>query len=116
MQLSVIGAGVVGTGVARLAIAAGFGRPDRRTLPIAGDDATARAQMANLLDELGYDAVDAGPLSEGWRFERAKPADCRPLGAAELQDAVAAADREDEAPDGSWRTLRDVAVRWRKTA
>jgi predicted dinucleotide-binding enzyme len=27
-----------------------------------------------LIDELGFDAVDAGPLSESWRFEKDHPA------------------------------------------
>ncbi|WP_440711100.1 NADPH-dependent F420 reductase [Herbiconiux sp. YIM B11900] len=50
------------------------GSDDRRALPIAGDDAAAKATVTTLLDEFGFDAVDAGPLSEGWRFERDRPA------------------------------------------
>jgi predicted dinucleotide-binding enzyme len=50
------------------------GSPDRTALPLAGDDAGAKAQVAELLDALGYDAVDAGELREGWRFERDTPA------------------------------------------
>lgn len=49
------------------------GAPDRSALPIAGDDADARATAAAFLDALGYDAVDAGPLAEGWRFQRDTP-------------------------------------------
>ena len=44
--------------------------PDRTALPIAGDDEKAKATVRAFLDDLGYDAVDAGPLSEGWRFQR----------------------------------------------
>jgi 8-hydroxy-5-deazaflavin:NADPH oxidoreductase len=50
------------------------GADDRSALPIAGDDEEAKQQVAALLDRLGYDAVDAGPLREGWRFERDNPA------------------------------------------
>lgn len=50
------------------------GSPDRSALPIAGDDAGAKQQATELLDRLGYDVVDAGPLAEGWRFERDTPA------------------------------------------
>lgn len=46
------------------------GSPDRTALPIAGDDAEAKQVVVRFLDKLGYDAVDAGPLAEGWRFQR----------------------------------------------
>lgn len=55
------------------------GSPDRRALPIAGDDAAAKAIAAGLLDSFGFDVVDAGPLAEGWRFERDRPAYCVPM-------------------------------------
>lgn len=50
------------------------GSPDRSVLAIAGDDADAKAQVRAFLDSLGYDAYDAGPLAEGWRFQRDTPA------------------------------------------
>jgi predicted dinucleotide-binding enzyme len=43
---------------------------DRSALAIAGDDVDAKATVAGLLDEIGYDAVDLGPLAEGWRTQR----------------------------------------------
>ncbi|GAA0249056.1 NADPH-dependent F420 reductase [Cryptosporangium japonicum] len=46
------------------------GQPLRTVLPIAGDDAAAKATVAGFLDSIGYDAYDAGPLAEGWRFQR----------------------------------------------
>jgi len=49
------------------------GTPNRRGLVIAGNDAAAKATVAKLLDEFGYDAVDAGPLSESWRIQRDTP-------------------------------------------
>jgi predicted dinucleotide-binding enzyme len=50
------------------------GTPGRRALPYAGDDAAAKATVAALTDEIGYDVVDAGPLAEGWRYDRDQPA------------------------------------------
>ncbi|MGF1427138.1 NADPH-dependent F420 reductase [Kitasatospora sp. LaBMicrA B282] len=50
------------------------GASDRSALPIAGDDAAAKERTTALLDLLGYDAVDAGPLAEGWRFQPGTPA------------------------------------------
>ena len=52
------------------ALARPKGAADRSALAIAGDDADARATVTRLLDEIGYDTVDLGPLAEGWRTQR----------------------------------------------
>lgn len=65
------------------------GTPGRRALPLAGDDAEAKALVAGLYDAFGFDAVDAGPLSEGWRFERDRPAYCVAMAKADLTRALA---------------------------
>ena len=46
------------------------GDPDRSTLPIAADDAYAKETVRQFLDDIGFDTLDAGPLAEGWRFQR----------------------------------------------
>ena len=56
------------------ALAKPEGGPGRCALPIAGDDQQAKKVVAHLLDTLGFDTVDAGPLAEGWRFQRDTPA------------------------------------------
>jgi predicted dinucleotide-binding enzyme len=43
------------------------GAPGRIALPVAGDDTRAKAIVIKLLDELGFDGVDAGGLDESWR-------------------------------------------------
>jgi predicted dinucleotide-binding enzyme len=45
------------------------GAPDRTALPVAGNDAHAKTEAATLIDRLGFETVDAGPLSQSWRFE-----------------------------------------------
>ncbi|MCH4171550.1 MAG: NADPH-dependent F420 reductase [Lactobacillus sp.] len=50
------------------------GNEDRRTLPIAGNDAAAKKTVSDLIDKLGFDVYDAGPLSEGFRFQNGTPA------------------------------------------
>ena len=50
------------------------GADDRTALPIAGDDEAAKQQVAQALDEIGYDTVDVGPLAEGWRTQPGTPA------------------------------------------
>ncbi|MFI5952931.1 NADPH-dependent F420 reductase [Cryptosporangium sp. NPDC051539] len=46
------------------------GEEGRSTLPIAGDNEGAKGTVTEFLDSIGYDAYDAGPLAEGWRFQR----------------------------------------------
>jgi predicted dinucleotide-binding enzyme len=69
------------------------GSDGRRAIPIAGDDAEAKRTVAGLIDEFGYDAVDAGPLAEGRRFEPGTPAYGRRFDAGGLEAALAGADR-----------------------
>ncbi|WP_431220596.1 NADPH-dependent F420 reductase [Leifsonia xyli] len=69
------------------------GTADRRALIVAGDDAEARERVSALIDQFGFDPVDIGPLSEGWRAQRDTPAYVRRYDAAGLRDALAAAKR-----------------------
>lgn len=50
------------------------GAPDRSALPVAGDHPAAKAAVAALIDSLGFDAYDAGPLAESRRFAPGTPA------------------------------------------
>jgi predicted dinucleotide-binding enzyme len=43
------------------------GDPQRLAIPISGDDEAAKRDVAELIDEIGFDAVDAGTLAEGGR-------------------------------------------------
>lgn len=49
------------------------GDPNRRALPIAGNAAGAKDQVAHFLNDLGFDVLDLGDLSESWRVERDTP-------------------------------------------
>jgi predicted dinucleotide-binding enzyme len=69
------------------------GTPGRRALPVAGDDAEAKERVVALLDQLGYDVVDAGLLAEGWRFQPDTPAYAQRFDADTLREALAAAAR-----------------------
>lgn len=88
--------------LAALARPAGAG--DRTALPISSDDAEAAKVATAFLDDIGYDTVHAGPLSESWRIEDGSPAYGKPYGpfdnphgtpasAADVQAAVASATR-----------------------
>ena len=56
------------------ALARPAGSPDRSALAMAGDDEQAKSAAAAVIDQLGFDPYDAGPLAESWRFEPDTPA------------------------------------------
>ena len=61
------------------------GTEGRKGLAIAGDDAAAKATVTAFIDAIGFDAVDLGPLSEGWRTQRDTAAYVDNLTADELR-------------------------------
>jgi predicted dinucleotide-binding enzyme len=69
------------------------GSKNRRALAIAGDDQDAKTRVTRLLDEFGFDTVDAGPLKEGWRIQRDTPGYGPRRNAEELRKDLAAAKR-----------------------
>jgi predicted dinucleotide-binding enzyme len=73
------------------------GTADRRALAIAGDDQVAKDTVAALLEEFGFDVVDAGPLAEGWRFQPGTPAYGGRQNAEQMRANLAAARRPRDA-------------------
>lgn len=69
------------------------GTPGRVALSVAGDQKEAKAVVLRLLDEIGFDGVDAGSLAESWRQQPGTPAYCKDLDAAALTRALGEADR-----------------------
>jgi predicted dinucleotide-binding enzyme len=69
------------------------GSPNRRALVIAGNDRDAKEKVTHLLDQFGFDTVDAGPLKEGWRIQRETPGYGPRRTAEELRRDLAAAKR-----------------------
>jgi predicted dinucleotide-binding enzyme len=69
------------------------GTRNRRALVIAGDDEGAKSTVAHLIDQFGFDVVDAGPLAEGWRIQRDTPGYGPRRTAEELRRDLAAAKR-----------------------
>ena len=69
------------------------GTTNRRALAIAGDDAAAKAAVAKLIDQFGFDVVDLGPLSDSWRIQRDTPGYGPRRNADELRRDLAAARR-----------------------
>jgi predicted dinucleotide-binding enzyme len=64
------------------------GTPDRLAIPIAGDDPDAKKLVAHLVDEIGFDAVDTGPLSSGRFFQPGGQLYGAQVTAAAIRDVV----------------------------
>jgi predicted dinucleotide-binding enzyme len=79
------------------------GAPNRLALPVAGDDARAKDIVLQLVNQLGFDGVDAGGLDDSWRQQPGTPVYAKDSDAASVQRGLAEATRE--------RTLQ-----WRATA
>jgi len=70
------------------------GAAGRIALPVAGDDAVAKGVVLQLIDELGFDGVDAGGLDESWRQQPGTPVYTTDLDAAGVRRALSEARRE----------------------
>jgi 8-hydroxy-5-deazaflavin:NADPH oxidoreductase len=73
------------------------GSKDRIALPVSGDDVRAKQLVIALLDQMGYDAIDAGPLSESWHYQPGTPAYCPDPTVQQLPSLLQRANR-DKAP------------------
>jgi predicted dinucleotide-binding enzyme len=65
------------------------GAPDRLAIFVAGDDAGAKKTVAQLIDEIGFDAVDVGSLHEGRKQQPGSAIYNVPLTARDAASALA---------------------------
>jgi predicted dinucleotide-binding enzyme len=70
------------------------GTAGRIALPVAGDDAKAKQVVIGLLNDIGFDGVDAGSLAESWRQQPGTPVYTTDLDAAGVRKALAEAKPE----------------------
>ncbi|MFE9291377.1 NADPH-dependent F420 reductase [Streptomyces olivaceus] len=70
------------------------GTPGRQALPVAGDDAAAKAKVRALLDELGFDTVDSGGIDDSWRQQPGTPVYGLRAGVEGVTEALAKASPE----------------------
>jgi predicted dinucleotide-binding enzyme len=83
------------------------GTPGRIALPVAGDDERAKSVVLKLVDELGFDAVDAGKLDDSWRQQPGTPVYAADFDAEGVRRALASASKERK-PE--WRAKSDKAA------
>ncbi|MGQ4418742.1 NADPH-dependent F420 reductase [Streptomyces sp. SAS_269] len=70
------------------------GDPERMALPVAGDDEAAKRIVRDLIDELGFDTVDAGGIDDSWRQQPDTPVYGLRAGAEAVRKALAEASPE----------------------
>jgi len=70
------------------------GSPGRIALPVAGDDEAAKSVVLRLIDELGFDGVDAGGLDESWRQQPGSPVYTKDFDAEGVRRALSQASRD----------------------
>lgn len=66
----------------------------RVAFPVAGDDGASVAIVMDLVEELGFDAYNAGALAESWRRQPGQPAYCTEPTLAQLPPLLRRADKE----------------------
>jgi len=69
------------------------GTEGRRALATSSDFEEAAEAVQHLYDELGFDTVNVGPLSDSWRVERDQPAYVVSQTRSELVENLAKATR-----------------------
>jgi 8-hydroxy-5-deazaflavin:NADPH oxidoreductase len=79
------------------------GDPQRIALPVAGDDPKAKQKVIALLDELGFDGVDAGTIDESWRQQPGTPVYATDHDANGVKQALSEASKE-RTPE--WRAAK----------
>ncbi|MBJ7322861.1 MAG: NAD(P)-binding domain-containing protein [Rhodococcus sp.] len=70
------------------------GTDKRIALPIAGDDAESKKLVFSVIDELGFDPVDAGSLAASWRQQPGTPVYGKDFGVDDTVKALAEASPE----------------------
>jgi predicted dinucleotide-binding enzyme len=84
------------------------GSKGRIALPVSGDDVNSKQLVTALLDQMGFDAVDAGPLSETWRYQPGTPAYCSDPTVEQLPSLLERAKR-DKAPGNRDKAAKIMA-------
>ena len=89
------------------------GTPGRLALPVAGDDERARQVVLRLIEQLGFDGVDAGRLNDSWRQQPGTPVYDKELDSAGVGHALGEA-RKERRPQ--WRATGNTAGRFAQPA
>lgn len=70
------------------------GTANRIALPVAGEDGPGRELVHGIVEQLGFDPIDAGPISESWRQQPGTPVYGKDFGADDTRKALSEATPE----------------------
>ena len=84
------------------------GSKHRIALPVSGADPQQKQIVMQLIDDIGFDAIDVGPLSASWRYQPGTPAYCSDPTIDQLQKLLKRAGR-DKAPKSRYKAAKIMA-------
>ena len=82
--------------------------PERVALSVAGNEEDHKNVVKALINQIGFDAIDGGSLSESWRQQPGTPAYCRDLDKEALAAALQEADASKRA---QYLEMADESIR-----
>ncbi|MFT3822822.1 MAG: NAD(P)-binding domain-containing protein [Chitinophagaceae bacterium] len=83
------------------------GEKDRVAIAVSGDSIKAKEIVFKLVDELGFDPFDMGPVAGSWKQQPGSPVYCRDINFAEMRKRV-------DAIDPDWSVMHEVLIAKRK--
>jgi len=88
------------------------GDPSRLAMAVSGDDPRAKELVMGLVDDAGFDPVDAGSLADSWRHQPGTAAYCTDYGLEDMRRALQAAQRQGapERRDKALERLGDIGA------
>ena len=84
------------------------GTSERICIPVAGDDPDAKGVVLGLIDELGFDGIDAGALADSWRQQPGTPVYAADLDSSAIEAAL---NKADAGKVATYRAEADQAAR-----
>jgi 8-hydroxy-5-deazaflavin:NADPH oxidoreductase len=83
------------------------GSPDRIAVAVAGDDSQSKQIVMDIVNEIGFDPVDGGSLSESWRQQPGTPSYCCDYDAKTMRKAL-----NEAVPGKAPRVLKEIFNRF----
>jgi predicted dinucleotide-binding enzyme len=83
------------------------GEQNRVAIAVSGDEPKAKEIVFLLVEELGFDPFDVGPIAQSWKQQPGSSIYCRDLNLSALQKRV-------DAMGTNWSEMRDVIIAKRK--
>ncbi len=84
------------------------GAKNRIAIPVSGDNIKSKEVAFKLIEELGFDSLNIGPISQSWQQQPGSSIYCRDIDLSELKKRV-------EAMGNTWAQMREQVLGQRTT-